>query len=57
MIEEVTLQDDTTIRFAEHELLLSFNNDSGKEKFEDWWFTEGESLFNNYCKEYRGAYE
>lgn len=51
MKENLTLEEQTTLRLPEHELLLSFVNDSGKEKFIDWWYEEGEGVFNNYCED------
>lgn len=58
MIEDVELIETTTREhyLAEHELLLSFNNDSGAEKFVDWWYYEGKEIFEDYCKESSGVY-
>jgi hypothetical protein len=51
MIEDVSLDRETTLHLAEHEILLSFVNDSGAEKFDSWWFTQGRKLFDKYCEE------
>lgn len=36
------------MRLAEHEFMLSFNNDVGAYAFSDWWATKGRSLYENY---------
>ena len=51
MLEDVCLEREKTIRLPEHEIILSFVNDSGAVKFEDWWFQTGKEAFDDYCKE------
>uniref|UniRef100_A0AB39AJN9 Uncharacterized protein n=1 Tax=Vibrio phage P018-4 TaxID=3229728 RepID=A0AB39AJN9_9CAUD len=51
MIEDLDIETETTLRLPEHELLLSFVNDSGAEKFQDWWHESGKESFEDYCKE------
>lgn len=50
MIEDVTLEKEKEIHLSSHEILLSFVNDSGAEKFEEWWFNNGIESFNKYCE-------
>lgn len=57
VLEPVDIVKETTTHFAEHEVLLSFTNDSGAEKFEDWWSREGVKLFNNFCEENKNFYD
>lgn len=52
MIEDVDLNKETTLRLAEHEILMSFNNDSGAYRFDEWWFQEGKDMFDKWCEEY-----
>ena len=49
MIEEVSLENEVQLGLPAHEILLSFNNDSGAEKFEEWWFIHGQNQFDKYC--------
>lgn len=35
-------------RVCEHETMLSFNNDSGNYAFNEWWLTEGLSLYRDW---------
>jgi len=35
------------VRFADHEVHLSFVNDSDAEQFEDWWAERG---FTEFCE-------
>lgn len=42
---------------AEHEVWLSFPNDSGAATFCDWWNTEGEKLWLNYHEKNKEFYE
>ena len=32
-----------------HEVLLSFNNDTGAEAFHDWWDSNGLDEFSKWC--------
>lgn len=57
MIEELSIGTQTTLHLPEHELLLSFVNDSGVEKFQNWWFESGKESFEDYCKENSYLYE
>lgn len=41
----------------EHEIFLSFVNDLDAEMFENWWFLQGKSKFNQWVKENRENYE
>ncbi len=50
-MEEVTILDHIQKRLPEHELLLSFQNNSGSEKFLNWWWESGKELFDKYCEE------
>lgn len=50
--EPVELKRETTLRMAEHEILLAFNNDSGAELFDEWWSTEGEQTFDRFVEEH-----
>ena len=36
---------------AEHEVFMSFNDDSGAYAFQDWWSEEGEKQFAEWCLE------
>lgn len=33
---------------AEHEVFISFNNDSGAVKFHEFWYTEGKEAFEKW---------
>lgn len=50
--EDLTLNSEKVIHLAEHEILLSFNNDSGAVKFHDWWYEQGSAAFDKFCEEY-----
>lgn len=54
-VGEVSIKSERTVHLADHELLLCFANDSGTEKFQDWWHTEGKESFDKYCLEGRGT--
>ena len=46
-----TFETSKEVRFSEHELLISFNNDSGAEAFQDWYFSGGgEKAFLKYTE-------
>ncbi len=49
--EPLEIIDHLKVRLPEHELLLSFENDSGSEKFLNWWWNVGKELFDKYCEE------
>lgn len=51
MLEPLDILNEVTTRLPYHELLLSFQNDSGVVKFEDWWHQTGKESFEDYCKE------
>lgn len=57
MLEPVTLEREKTLRLPKHEILLSFDNDSGAELFHDWWIWCGEEHFNQWCTEYQEGEE
>jgi len=57
VIEELDIVTSTTLHLPEHELLLSFQNDAGSEKFQNWWFETGKESFEDYCKENSYLYE
>ncbi len=48
-ISERTMQ--TSV--AEHEILLSFRDDSAAELFEYWWHDTGQHLFIDHCIDQR----
>ena len=50
-MEEVSLENEKTMHLDAHEILLSFTKDSGVTRFEEWWFLEGQKLFDKYCEE------
>jgi hypothetical protein len=50
MKAKVNLLNDKLIHFAEHEILLSFHNDSGAEAFYEWWQAGGEAEFAKWCR-------
>lgn len=54
MKEDVTLEDEVEVILPDHKLLLSFVNDSGKQRFLEWWCDEGEESFENYCINFKG---
>lgn len=37
-------------RVRDHEIFLSFNNDSDAEMFYDWWHKEGKYQYFAYCR-------
>jgi hypothetical protein len=45
----VSLNNETTVHVAEHEILLSFENDDGAEAFTYWWNEVGEALMAAWC--------
>ena len=47
-IVDVTMQEEKRVRMAEHEILLSFNNDDDAEKFADWWRGDGLYIFSGW---------
>ena len=49
--EHVDLVTERTVHFCDHEVLLSFNNDSGAHAFHEWWGLRGNQLFQKYCQE------
>lgn len=49
--EPVTMENEKIIHLADHEILLSFENDSGAERFFDWWYMEGLKAFDSFCDE------
>jgi hypothetical protein len=51
VIEQVTVLEESFIPCPEHEVWLSFCNDSGAELFLNWWYTTGHAAFQEYCKE------
>ena len=53
MKEDVRLEDEVELRLADHELLLSFVNDSGKQRFLEWWCDRGEEDFEKYYGEFK----
>lgn len=44
----IKLERELTVRLPEHQLGLSFNNDSDTEVFEEWWSDIGKELFEDY---------
>lgn len=44
----VDLETERTVHFHEHEILMSFNDDSDRMLFEDWWYEEGKELFKKF---------
>lgn len=42
-------RDGSNLRIAEHETLMSFNNDGGNYAFNDWWIDEGFDLYSEWC--------
>lgn len=51
MIEELDIETSATLRLPDNEIVLCFQNDSGAEKFKDWWSLSGKEAFDDYCKE------
>lgn len=49
MKEDFSLERETTLHLADHEILLSFNNDRGAELFEEWMYNGGIKAFDEYC--------
>lgn len=51
MFERVSLKDTREIHFAEHEILLSFYDDTGAIAFHEWWYEEGAEIFGKWIIE------
>ena len=49
MSEDYTFERDFHRDIHEHEVFISFNNDSGAEAFMEWWWDKGEKAFNKWC--------
>lgn len=45
---EVSLERDTVVRLADHEILLSFTNDIGAVAFDRWWHEIGHAQFEKW---------
>jgi hypothetical protein len=41
---------DITYDLAEHEVLLSFDNDKGAAAFDEWWESQGANVFGYWCE-------
>lgn len=37
------------VRFADHEVFMTFHNDAGTEAFMEWWAAQGQAAFVHYC--------
>ena len=48
---EPTIESETTVHFADHEILLSFNDDVDAEVFFGWWKCYGFTIFEEYFRE------
>ncbi len=48
MIEPYSFPETIDARVAEHEVFISFNNDSGAEAFHEFWHTEGKEAFEKW---------
>lgn len=46
----VEINNEKTIHFAEHEVFLSFYNDTNAENFYYWWTQIGQELFSKYTE-------
>jgi len=50
--EDLTFEREVTHHIGEHEIMISFNNDSGAEAFDEWWHDVGSKLFMDWIKEH-----
>ena len=48
-VEAPRIKEDVTYNLSEHEVLLSFPNDSDAESFRDWWDKIEEETFLMEC--------
>lgn len=48
--ERVTEKRSLNIEMADHEVLLSFYDDSGAEAFDIWWEEEGKASFRKWME-------
>lgn len=55
--ELVTINDELTHHTAEHEVLLSFTDDSGAYTFRDWWEESGRADWEKYNEEFEHVYK
>jgi hypothetical protein len=53
---DVTLPDTITRDLQDHEVLLSFNNDTQSEAFLDWWRDEGLHSFKKFTDDNEEEY-
>ena len=49
-IDPIQIRDEAIYRVPEHEMLLSFNNDSDAVLFWEWWQMVGEDTFKEWAK-------
>jgi hypothetical protein len=49
-MDKPELKRETKFRLAEHQILLSFNNDEDAYPFEDWWYEEGFEMYQKYVE-------
>ncbi len=56
-IDSITINASVVYRPAEHEIFLSFNNDSDAEMFYGWWNKIGENAFKAWAAERDDPYE
>lgn len=48
---DVNISDQVVVNIADHEVLLSFNDDAHGYAFNDWWDSEGIKSFEKWCDE------
>lgn len=49
----ITLARETTLHLGDHEVLLSFNNDSDAEPFEQWFENEGRQAYEVFLEKWK----
>jgi len=50
---EVSISDEKTVHFAEHEIYMSFTDDEGAEAFEEWWNEAGALNFQQWINKHK----
>lgn len=51
--EDVDLEKESIVRFGEHEILMSFNDDDGAYAFDAWWADEGSEVFGRFYETWK----
>jgi hypothetical protein len=49
-IDPPSIEQETTVRMAEHEIMLSFNGDDDAVAFYEWWNSKGLTAFLKWAE-------